>query len=335
MLTLTQSRNQLMRAVIPRVAAAVPKAVLGAAISTTAQETIEGLLQNNWHDVADELKATVHIMEESKTNHAVRPVTPDIEKHVDQRMRTIQHLMMDHHHSSCLHGQAFAKVHALKDELRHELYTFERPSARYFSTYTATRPMSTAVSAEHQVDEFEMAAHELRWADVEDEAELIRSLLHEYKTNHAVQKPDAALIDMVEKTLIDLQKMMALNPTKHEKVFARLHALKGLVKAKIYTVAEPDQDHVAQFQRVMHALKWDDIEALTAEIEHMMHEGKTNHAIPLPDDDLRKLVNDTLDDVQKSLVVKQSPSLKNHDIAYERIKDLKRIVKSKLYDNQE
>mmetsp|Transcript_30221 Transcript_30221/g.73500 ORF Transcript_30221/g.73500 Transcript_30221/m.73500 type:complete len:335 (-) Transcript_30221:237-1241(-) len=329
--TLNQSRNQLMR-VVPRVTAAVPKTVLGAAISTKTQETIEELIENNWHDVADEVNATAHILDECKTNHAIPSPSPDLERHVDQKMHDVQHLMRDHHHSSLLHNQAFAKVHVLKDEVRHELYNFDRPSARYFSTDTAARRMmSTALSAEHQVDEFESAAHELHWKDVEDEAELIRSLLHESKTNHAVQKPDAALIDMVETTLADLQKSIALNPTKHGKIFARLHALKGLVKAKIYADVTPLDDHVAQFESVMHALKWDDVEDLTVEIDHLMHEGHTNHAIPLPNAKLQKLVDETLDEVQRLLVVKESPSLKNHDIAFARLQDLKRIVKSHLY----
>jgi hypothetical protein len=330
-----QSRNQLMR-IVPRVAAHVPTPVLGAAISTKAQETIEGLIQNSWHDVADELNATAHILDENKTNHAVGIPSADLEHHVDQRLDGIQHLMMNHHHSHALHDQAFAKVHTLKDEVKRELYHFDRPSTRYFSTNNigSMRLMSTAMSAEHQVDEFEDAAHKLHWKDVEDEAELIRSLLHESKTNHAVRKPDPALVDMVEKTLGDLQKAMALNPMKHGKIFARIHALKGLVRSKIYSgTTVPADDHVRDFERVMHSLKWSDIEDMTEEIDHMMNEGRTNHSVRRPDAQLRQLVDDTLDEVQKSLIVKESPSLKNHDLAYQRIHDLKRLVKSKLYDD--
>lgn len=323
----TQTRYQIMR-VSPRVLSTM----VGAALSTKTQETVEGLLNKaHWHDVADEVKEVDHLLHEGQTNHAVDLPNAKLQERVDHTLDGIQHLVKNHPDHASAHAHAFSQVHTLKRDIKDELYHLERPSARYFSTDTSSRSFSTAMSAESQIDALEGVARSLHWSDVEDEAEAIRALLHEYQTNHAIQKPDAALIELVESTLQNLQQAMVRNPDRHGKNFARLHSLKGLVKAKLYRDAVPFEDHVAEFEGVMQALHWSDLEDEVEIIDHLMHEGFTNYAVRIPDENLKKLVDETLQDVQKLLVVEQAPSAKNHEEAFDRVHKLKTLVKSKLY----
>jgi uncharacterized protein YoaH (UPF0181 family) len=199
--------------------------------------------------------------------------------------------------------------------VKNELYHHRQRAA--FSTVT-----------DDQIQGFEGVLRKLQWSDVKDEVEEIRQIMHEGTTNHAVNSPDVELEQLVERTIDDIKQMIEKNPTKHGLVYARLHVLKGLVKAKLYD-GLPSQDHVLAFEGAMHSLHWSDVEDEVEEIHQLMQEGTTNHAVALPDAELERTVDLVLREIEETMRNKPTPA--QHAQIFDKIHKLKGLVKTELY----
>jgi hypothetical protein len=288
----------------------VPKVAV-MALSTQTEAAVEAALNKaRWTDVKDVVKEINHLMHEGTTNHSVDLPSAKLEQRVDEKFRGIQRLV-----ENKKRNEAFSQLHTLKGMIKNELYHHRQQAA--FSTV-----------AEDEIYGFEDVARKLQWSDVKDELEEIRKLMHEGTTNHAVDTPDVELEQLVEKSINDIKQMIEKNPTKHDLVFARIHGLKGFVKARLYN-GPPADDHVKAFERMMHSLHWSDVKDEAEEIHQLMQEGTTNHAVALPDANLKQLVNDNLQEIES--MMKNDPSAADHEKIFDRIHKLKGVVKAELY----
>ena len=288
----------------------VPKVAV-MALSTQAEAAVEAALNKaHWTDVKDEIKEIDHLMHEGTTNHSVDLPSAKLEQDVDEKLRGIQRLV-----ENKKHNEAFSQVHTLKGMIKDELYHHRQRAA--FSTVT-----------EDQIDGFEGVMRKLQWSDVEDEVEEIRELMHEGTTNHAVNTPDVELEQLVEKSINDIKQMIEKNPTKHGLVFARIHVLKDLVKAKLYN-GLPADDHVKAFESAMHSLHWSDVEDEVEVIHQLMQEGTTNHAVALPDAELERMVDENLREIENMMT--NNPTAADHAKIFDRIHKLKGVIKAELY----
>lgn len=290
----------------------VPKVAVMAALSTQAEAAVQAACHKaRWTDVEDEVKEVDHLMHEGTTNHSIDLPKSELENAVDEKFKGVQRLVENMHHD-----EAFAQVHTLKNMVKDELY-HQRQNVAHFSTVT-----------DDQLDVLEDAMRKLEWSDVEDEIEEIRHLMHEGTTNHAVNTPDVEVEQLVERSINDIKQMIEKNPNKHGLVFARIHVLKGLVKAKLYN-GLPSEDHVLAFEGAMHSLHWSDVEGEVEEIHQLMQEGTTNHAVALPDAELERQVDHSLREIEG--MMKNKPNATQHAQIFEKIHKLKAMVKKELY----
>jgi uncharacterized protein YoaH (UPF0181 family) len=289
----------------------VPKVAV-MALSTQTEAAVEAALSKaHWTDVKDVVKEINHLMREGTTNHSVELPSPKLEQQVDEKFRGIQRLV-----ENKKRNEAFSQLHTLKCMVKDELYHHRQRAA--FSTVT-----------DDDIYDFEGAMRKLQWSDVKDEVEEIRKLMHEGTTNHAVDTPDVELELLVDRSINDIKQMVEKNPSNHELVFARIHGLKSFVKAKLYD-GPPADDHVKAFERFMHSLHWSDVKDEVEEIHQLMQEGTTNHAVALPDASLKRLVDDSLREIES--MMKNDPTAVDHAKIFDRVRKLKLDVKAELYN---
>jgi hypothetical protein len=293
----------------------VPKVAVMAALSTQAQAAVSAAFNKaKWHDVADEVDEISHLMREGTTNHSVDHPSPSFERKVDGKLQGVLRLV-----DSRQHNEAFSQVHTLKGLVKDELYHHRQPQRKAFSTM-----------ADQRVDAFEHEIHELRWNDIKGELDEIHRLMHEASTNHAVNSPDNALEQLVEKTFDDIKQLIEVSPRQHNLIFGQIHMLKTFVKDRLYHGHMTSQAHVLAFEKEMEALKWTDIKDEIKEIHQLMREGTTNHAVNLPTKELEKSVEEGLKEIEA--MIRSNPTIAIHEKVFARIHKLKGEVKNEIYN---
>ncbi|CAB9502601.1 expressed unknown protein [Seminavis robusta] len=109
--------------------------------------------------------------------------------------------------------------------------------SRGFPVTTATKVPCVAFSTQThaQVEALEESLKKMQWSDVKDNVKVIRQLMNEVKTNHALNKPGPDFEGYVADSMADIQKMIggSAAPSKDE-IAARVFGLKGEVKGKLY-----------------------------------------------------------------------------------------------------
>lgn len=273
-----------------------------AALSTQSESTLRAALSKaRWADVKNELEQLGNIMNEGNTNRSVALPDADLKQTVDQKFQNIQRLVENKRHN-----EAFAQVNTLKGLVKDTLYHRQQHAA--FSSMPA-----------QSYEEFE---HQMQWSDVKGEVDQIHQMMHEGTTNRAVNSPDVQMEILVEQTLEEIKAMVAQHPEQHGLVMARIHALKGLVKDKLYN-GLPPQEHVPMG-------RWTDVEDEMKEIKLLMQEHRTNFAVRLPDQKLSDIVDQELAAVE-SVLNGEQPDPAQHAEAYNRVHNLKGRVKKALY----
>jgi hypothetical protein len=85
-----------------------------------------------------------------------------------------------------------------------------------------------------QVDAMEEALEHKHWTDVKDDVKVIRELMNEVKTNHAIHLPDAQFEGYVTDNMEAIQKMIGTATTNHDEIADRVFGLKMEVREKLY-----------------------------------------------------------------------------------------------------
>jgi hypothetical protein len=306
----------MMLTLTRRAVFAPSKTMMMAALSTQTEAAVAAALTKaRWADCRDEVKEIAKLMREGTTNHSVALPSINLQHQVNDHLRGLHSLVERKQHQL-----AFNQVRSLKAMVKDELYyQRQRPQHQMMSFSTAAQ----------QVEDFEDSLKEMHWDDVKDEVQEIDRLMNEGSTNKAVRTPDSELQRLFENSINDIKLMLEKNPTQHQVVFDQIHALKTFVKDRLYNDLTTTE-HVRAFENEMDALRWSDIKNEVSEISKMMREGTTNHAVPLPSDDLSKAVAEGLNEVD-ALIHEHSPTADVHARAFKRIHELKSMIKAELY----
>ena len=97
-------------------------------------ETVEDMLKNlRWSDVKDEMKCIKSIMNEGKTNHAIRQPDATFEQRVEADVSEIQNMIATNPN----HDEVWHRIHDLKMEVKGQLYQFAWKAATTTSSYRA------------------------------------------------------------------------------------------------------------------------------------------------------------------------------------------------------
>lgn len=174
------------------------------------EDTVHDL---KWADVEGEVDQIHQLIHEGTTNHAVNAPDVELQQFIE---RTIDDIKVMLEKNPTQHGLVFGKIHALKGFVKQRLYN--------------------GLSTKDHIRAFEKEMQALRWCDVKNEMEQIHQLMQEGTTNFAVALPSPELEKAVDDGLREIDAMIQSNPSPvvHEKVFDRIHKLKGMIKAEIY-----------------------------------------------------------------------------------------------------
>lgn len=96
---------------------------------------------------------------------------------------------------------------------------------------TASAGFSTQTVA--QVEAVEGMLRDLCWAELKDNVHSLRDLMNEFKTNHALKKPDAAMENQLANEMQDIQELFA-DGTNRDEANWRICRLKSMMKEKMY-----------------------------------------------------------------------------------------------------
>lgn len=87
---------------------------------------------------------------------------------------------------------------------------------------------------------------------------------------------------------------------------------------------------VHNLESMLQNMRWSDSKDTVKEIEHLLNEAKTNHAVPEPDAGLEEQVCSSIENIQDLIQTHHA----THDQVQHEIGGLKKVLKNKLYYGQ-
>jgi hypothetical protein len=187
------------------------------AFSAMAQQRVDDFENTmhdlQWADVEGEVSQIQQLMHKGTTNHANNAPDVELEQFIE---RTIDDMKVMLEKNPTQRALVFGKVQALKRFVKQRLYNH--------------------LTTKDHIRAFEKEMQALRWSDVKNEMEQIHQLMQEGTTNFAVALPSPELEKAVDDGLREIDEMIQSNtsPVLHDRVFDRIHKLKGMIKAEIY-----------------------------------------------------------------------------------------------------